>query len=117
MGDEIGGGYSSPPPCLIDLTTPLDKQQDDAEIQLFKVSKRAAAAAWSLARHADAQAMLSDLFRPPKGQGGGHWQDGEAYAPPPPCGCRTAWRAASSKCARRHSREVPAAEALWQFNK
>ena len=38
MGDEIGGGYSSPPPCLIDLTTPLDKQQDDAEIQLFKVS-------------------------------------------------------------------------------
>jgi hypothetical protein len=84
MGDEIGGGYSSPPPCLIDLTTTLDKQQDDAEIQLFKVSKRAAAAAWSLARNADAQAMLSDLFRPPKGQGGGHWQDGEAYAPPPP---------------------------------
>jgi len=42
MGDDIGGGYSSPPPCLIDLTAPLDKQQDDAEIQLFKASMRAA---------------------------------------------------------------------------
>jgi hypothetical protein len=42
MGDESGGGYTSPPPCLIDLTTPLDQEQDDAEIQLFKVDRRAA---------------------------------------------------------------------------
>ncbi len=42
MGDESGGGYTSPPPCLIDLTTPLDQEQDDAEIQLFKVDQRAA---------------------------------------------------------------------------
>jgi hypothetical protein len=42
MGDESGGGYTSPPPCLIDLTIPLDQEQDDAEIQLFKVDQRVA---------------------------------------------------------------------------
>jgi hypothetical protein len=40
MGDDDSGcGYTSPPPCLVDLTTPLDQQHDDAEIQLFKASK------------------------------------------------------------------------------
>jgi hypothetical protein len=41
LGDECGG-YSSPPPCLADPSTPLDQQQDDTEIMLFKVDEVAA---------------------------------------------------------------------------
>jgi hypothetical protein len=37
LGDDSVGGYKSPPPCLIDLTSPLDQEQDDAEIVIFKV--------------------------------------------------------------------------------
>ncbi len=43
LGDDSVGGYKSPPPCLIDLTSPLDQEQDDAEIVIFKVFQRVGA--------------------------------------------------------------------------
>lgn len=79
LGDECGG-YSSPPPCLADPSTPLGQQQDDTEIMLFKVND---VAVWvcTCAANTAPQAMLTDLFGPAKV---GRCADGDALAPPQP---------------------------------
>ncbi len=80
LGDESGGGYKSPPPSLIDLTAPLDQEQDDAEILIFKVFQSAASYRPGT-RDTAAQAMLTDLFQPAKA---GSCRDGDACVPPQP---------------------------------